>query len=158
MIVENGKIIEATRRELYCRWIGDDWDEFVTFPDYLMHLERAGVKIVEEEPMNDRERMIKLIQEAVGGCPRYWAALIADNLIANDIGVIKKTPIESLGLSVRTYNALKRARVDYVEELRTWDADLLGKIRGLGPTLIAEIKAKLDGGECSAEEETAMPT
>lgn len=108
--------------------------------------------------MDDREWIIKLIQEAVGGCARYWAALIADKLIANDIGTIRKTPIESLGLSVRTYNALKRARVNYVEELRTWDADLLGKIRGLGPTLIAEIKAKLDGGAGNAAEETAMPT
>ena len=108
--------------------------------------------------MDERERMIKLIQEAVGGCARYWAALIADKLIANNIGTIKKTPIESLGLSVRTYNALKRARVDSVEELRTWDMALLAKIRGLGPTLIAEIKEKLDGGVGDAETDAALST
>ena len=30
-----------------------------------------------------KEKMIALIQDAVGGCSRYWAELIADNLIAN---------------------------------------------------------------------------
>lgn len=159
MIVENGKIIEATRRELYCRWIGDDWDEFVTFPDYLMHLERAGVKIVEEEPMNDRERMIKLIQDAVGGCARHWAALIADKLIDSGFGLVKKTPIESLDLSVRTYNAVKRAGINTVEELRSWDKALLARCRGVGETAIKEIESKLGtaGGDGDEERRDPLP-
>ena len=33
--------------------------------------------------MADREKLIELIQSAVGGCARYWAELIADILIAN---------------------------------------------------------------------------
>lgn len=30
-----------------------------------------------------KERLIELIQEAVDGCARYWAELIAEHLIAN---------------------------------------------------------------------------
>lgn len=48
MKTENGKIIEATRRELCNIWITDDWEDFVPFPDFLRHLEQAGVKIVKE--------------------------------------------------------------------------------------------------------------
>lgn len=35
--------------------------------------------------MNDREKMIELIQSAVDGCAEYWAGLIADHLIANGV-------------------------------------------------------------------------
>lgn len=48
MKTENGKIIEATRNELYHMWITGDWDEFVSFPDFLFYLVQAGVKITEE--------------------------------------------------------------------------------------------------------------
>ena len=34
---------------------------------------------------NTREKLIELIQGAVGGCSRYWAGLIADHLIANGV-------------------------------------------------------------------------
>ena len=37
--------------------------------------------------MNDREKLIKLIQSAVDGCAEYWAGLIADSLIANGVTV-----------------------------------------------------------------------
>jgi hypothetical protein len=37
--------------------------------------------------MNDREKLIKLIQSAVDGCAEYWAGLIADHLIANGVTV-----------------------------------------------------------------------
>lgn len=48
MRTENGKIIEATRDELYHKWLVDDWAEFVSFPDYLESLRRCGVTITEE--------------------------------------------------------------------------------------------------------------
>ena len=37
--------------------------------------------------MSDREKMIELIQSAVGGCSTYWAGLIADKLIANGVTI-----------------------------------------------------------------------
>lgn len=35
--------------------------------------------------MNSRDRLIELIQSAVGGCARHWAEKIADYLIANGV-------------------------------------------------------------------------
>ena len=32
-----------------------------------------------------REKLIELVQSAVGGCDTYWAGLIADHLIANGV-------------------------------------------------------------------------
>ena len=34
-----------------------------------------------------KEKLITMIQEAVGGCARHWAELIADHLIANGVTV-----------------------------------------------------------------------
>ena len=48
MIVEDGKIIEATERELYNRWLDDGWDNICTFPDYFRAMKNVGVKIVKE--------------------------------------------------------------------------------------------------------------
>ena len=33
--------------------------------------------------MTDRDRLIELIQNAVNGCARHWAEIIADHLLAN---------------------------------------------------------------------------
>ena len=49
MIVEDGKILEATKRELYQRWLAGDWAEFMPFEEFLYHMEQAGVKITEEK-------------------------------------------------------------------------------------------------------------
>ena len=37
-----------------------------------------------------RDKLIELIQNAVGGCARHWAELIADHLIANGVVVREK--------------------------------------------------------------------
>lgn len=35
--------------------------------------------------MNERDRLIELIQNAVDGCARHWAEIIADYLLANGV-------------------------------------------------------------------------
>lgn len=40
--------------------------------------------------MTDREKLIELIQNAVGGCARHWAEIIADYLIANGVVIREK--------------------------------------------------------------------
>ena len=37
--------------------------------------------------MDVREKLVELIQSAVGGCAKYWAEVIADGLIANGVTV-----------------------------------------------------------------------
>lgn len=44
-----------------------------------------------------KEKMIAMIQDAVGGCARHWACLIADRLIANGVTLQGWIPVtESL--------------------------------------------------------------
>lgn len=40
-----------------------------------------------------REKLITLIQNAVGGCARYWASLIADKLLAEGVIVPPYKPL-----------------------------------------------------------------
>ena len=96
--------------------------------------------------METRERLIKLVQESVGGCARHWAALIADNLIKNGVAFIDLHPIDDLNLSVRAYNSLKRAGIDTIEELNEMDEDSLMNIRGIGRTVLWESMSKRNTG------------
>lgn len=41
---------------------------------------------------NLKEKLISMIQEAVGGCARHWASLIADHLLANSVTVQEWIP------------------------------------------------------------------
>ena len=43
--------------------------------------------------MTVKEKLIGLIQSAVGGCARHWAELIADKLIANGVMLQKWEPV-----------------------------------------------------------------
>ena len=110
--------------------------------------------------MEDREKMIALIQSAVDGCARYWAALIADKLIENDVGFIKEHKIEDLQLSTRAYNALKRAKIDTIEELRAWDEEKLLNLPNVGSGIVSEIHRKLKhyGGDGDADKKATLPT
>lgn len=46
MRIENGKIIEATRDELFSKWLDEDWCEIMLFDDYISRMERAGCKVI----------------------------------------------------------------------------------------------------------------
>lgn len=44
-----------------------------------------------------RDKLVELIQNAVGGCARHWAELIADQLMANGVTIQQWIPVsESL--------------------------------------------------------------
>lgn len=44
--------------------------------------------------MDVKEKLVELIQRAVGGCARHWASLIADHLIANGVTVQESKGVE----------------------------------------------------------------
>lgn len=51
--------------------------------------------------------------------------------------------IDELDLSVRTYNCLKRARIDTVEQLSQMTDDDLMRIRNFGQRCLAEVREKI---------------
>ena len=46
MKVKDGKIVEATEKEMYDKWIDEDWCYIYDFEDYLERCKRNGTKIV----------------------------------------------------------------------------------------------------------------
>lgn len=68
---------------------------------------------------------------------------------------IPYTPIEKLPLSVRSYNCLKRAGVESVEELRMMNDEELMSIRNLGRRSMEEIKQALTSGPRPEETDPA---
>ena len=96
--------------------------------------------------MSDRDKLIELIQEAVGGTSSYWAGLIADHLLKNGVVLKTGTPIEDFDWSLRAYNALKRAGINTVEELRKMEAAEIEQLRGVGTKIAYEILRIREGG------------
>ena len=56
---------------------------------------------------------------------------------------VLETTVEEMDLSVRSYNCLKRAGIDTVEQLVEYTEGQLLKVRNLGKKSLAEIKEKL---------------
>ena len=82
---------------------------------------------------------------------------------------ISSTPLESLQLQNRAYNALRRGGISTVEQLLATDEDNLLKIQGLGSKTLSEVKERLAqsdlfltesngaGGAADAEEVEEVP-
>ncbi|MCY4438208.1 MAG: DNA-directed RNA polymerase subunit alpha [Chloroflexi bacterium] len=79
---------------------------------------------------------------------------------------ISSTPLESLQLQNRAYNALRRGGISTVEQLLAMDEDNLLKIQGLGAKTLSEVKERLaqsdlflteSNGTGSAEEVEEVP-
>jgi DNA-directed RNA polymerase alpha subunit len=80
-----------------------------------------------------------------------WTVTIDGNLLRADsrlfdnaTGFTLETPIEQLNLQVRTYNLLKREKVDTVDDLLTFthekDDDAMLAIRNMGVKNVDEIR------------------
>ncbi|MBR4732835.1 MAG: AAA family ATPase [Lachnospiraceae bacterium] len=69
------------------------------------------------------------------------AAFDEDDLILFDEE--ERTPLDELELSVRSYNSLKRAGINYVEELQAMSTEELMHVRNLGKKGVLEICRKL---------------
>lgn len=63
--------------------------------------------------------------------------------------------IDELDLSVRTYNCLKRADVDTIEQLRNMSDEELAKVRNFGKVNMDEVHQKLEEYDAAAVEECA---
>lgn len=68
---------------------------------------------------------------------------------------ILEMTIEELGLSVRSFNCLKRAGINTVEDLISKSEEEMMKVRNLGKKSFDEVKEKLQslGFDLSSEEE-----
>ena len=63
---------------------------------------------------------------------------------ADDKAKLLDTPIEELDLSVRSYNCLKRAGINFVSELVIRNEEEMMKVRNLGRKSLEEVQQKLE--------------
>ena len=49
MKIENGKIVEATKSELFEHYLKRGFDEIFSFPDYCERCEMRGTRIIQDE-------------------------------------------------------------------------------------------------------------
>lgn len=49
MIVENNKIVEATKQELFEKWLELEMDDIYSFDEYISKLEDIGVRIIDSQ-------------------------------------------------------------------------------------------------------------
>lgn len=73
--------------------------------------------------MNTKERLIELIQSAVGGCARHWAELIADKLLAN--GVMVKCATPNVTIKPNGVHELDACTYEVIEEYRNVTVEVL---------------------------------
>lgn len=45
MLIANNHILEATTKELYEVWLLEEWDEVMPFDEYILALQKQGVKV-----------------------------------------------------------------------------------------------------------------
>lgn len=107
--------------------------------DLLTRIGDAVVDVLTDEDIDDdsRDSLGRLVRACQTG-----AALLSDDgstsLAAGDLGTLE-------GISVRTYNALHRAGVRTISELRRRSEDgSVAAIKGIGASAIAEIHLALE--------------
>ena len=62
-----------------------------------------------------RDKLIDIIQNAVGGCARHWAELIADALIANGVTFAEDNNVSTKWIPVSERSPVKVTRVDFAK-------------------------------------------
>lgn len=77
--------------------------------------------------------------------PMFVFEINACPMCGRDLRRPKPTPIDELDFSVRTFNCLKRARIDTVEQLCAMTEAELRDLRNVNERCINEIKMKLEG-------------
>ena len=93
--------------------------------------------------MEDYEKAVdELIEELNWSLKKFVKAMAA---CFNEKKMLQEdTPIEALGLTKRSYNGLKRANINTVEELTKRSRRDLLKIRNLGKRSFNEIERELE--------------
>ena len=71
--------------------------------------------------MSNRDRLVDLIMESVGGCAQHWAEVIADHLIENGVTISKQGIwIDKDGKNRLFADTFERSCNMYDEELIDW--------------------------------------
>ena len=99
-----------------------------------------------------RQKFKKMIDELEDDRIIEILLRMEDALINNVLDILtpkrsaKAIKLEDLELNAKTYNALKAARIDNVEKLKTYTREELLKFRNFGDGCLADLELKLSLG------------
>ena len=98
-----------------------------------------ALKHKKNQAAEDRDKLnekINILQKAI------VSLKVASNTLSSTSPGIIDTPIEDLDLSVRAYNCLKRAKLNTIKDIVTYEDSLL-KVRNLGRAALEEVVDKI---------------
>jgi DNA-directed RNA polymerase sigma subunit (sigma70/sigma32) len=108
----------------------------------LLHPSRIRLIAIPKEKLNEYKTFNDQIDEEIAKLKREFHRIKTDgvNYITN---ITKAIDIEELDFSTRTYNALKRAKINTLDDLISHTVEELSRIRNLGRKSLKEICMKL---------------
>lgn len=136
---------------IYLPFAESDCGEF--YPDWF-EIDPETVELVEKKDavLNEIKvditdivlRTIRSVSPGISVNDAKQFATVLEQVLRTQLAstrTVSRTPIETLNISMRTYNILKRAEINYVEELCSWDETALSRLRGVGKHVMEELLA-----------------
>ena len=126
----------------YCPRCNQEVDEL---SKKLNEIERSGGKVIYPQiPLDEIET--ESSNDGYADCLEAFTKVYTMGMLVKDEPVkgVYKMSLEELGLSVRTYNCLKRANIHMVEDLVKRSMDDMLKIRNLTAKCLYEVVDKLE--------------
>lgn len=110
---------------------------------------RAGIETVEQALfLSDTELLIEIREKLDGYLNQHAAALTTPHAPrareeTKQVQLLDVSPIANLGLSTRSYNALKRAGISTIAQLSAMSEEQIRAVRSIGEKSAAEIQRRL---------------
>lgn len=116
------------------------FDAPIELNDMIRNL-KSELDELHKDPIFKRECELLMKLERMKKLPLRYSDVAGGQLDLN--ALLDSTPIEKLDLSVRTYNCLKRARIDTVSDILRYPEDAWYKVRNLGRRHLEEVIEKM---------------
>lgn len=117
----------------------------VFFPDVKVYKQNCFVEnILNGDKDLTRVKQSVSFKNMLAFTPRLFSMLLEEYSVDEIIDPAEDSPIEELGLSLHTYNALKRSGINYVYDLLFMSDDELLRIRNLGRKGCDEVLAAIE--------------
>lgn len=94
-----------------------------------------------KDPIFERERELLMKLERMKKLPFRYSDMAGGQLNLNEL--LDFTPVERLGLSIRTYNCLKRAKIHTVHDILNYPSGSWKGVRNIGLHCMEEIVEKM---------------
>ena len=117
-------------------WLKVDKDHIISMLAIQKHLEDDIEIRTKHKVTQYLDSKLVSLKKIIDGCTK--------TAVKEYLNTHPDISIEDMDFTVRTFNCLKRANINTVDQLRQYTEEELAKVRNLGPSCVMEIKRKLD--------------